>query len=90
MSKFLKITYIIINNAHITELINVVKTIISKQKQQTTILMKINMYTTVLQFKTAAAVTESFSVHKILICFTRKIIIKCFNVISENHAQSIA
>ena len=48
MSKFLKIIYIIADNAHIAEFINAVKTIISKQKQQTAALMKVNMYATAL------------------------------------------
>src|SRR5437773_7037905 len=89
MSKFLKMTHITADNAHIAELINTVKTMISKQKQQMTAFMRVNMYMTALQFKTAAAVTESLSVCKILMCLARKIIIRCLNMTSENHAQSI-
>ena len=48
MSKSLKIIYIITDNAHIVELINTVKTMISKQKQQMTALMKVNTYITTL------------------------------------------
>ena len=51
--------------------------------------MKTNMYTAALQFKIAVTVTESFSIHEILIYLTREIVIKCFNAISENHVQLI-
>ena len=85
MSKSLKMTCVIADNAHITELINTVKTMISKQKQQTTALMRANMYAAVLQFKAAAAATESFSVHKVLTCLTREIVIRCLNIILKNH-----
>ena len=89
MSKSLKIICIIINNIHIAELINTVKIMISKQKQQAAALMKANMYVTVLQFEVMIAATEFFSVHEILICLTREIIIRCLNVILKDHAQSI-
>ena len=89
MSKFLKMTYVIADNAHIAELINAVKTMISKQKQQMTALMKANTYTAALQFRTAAAATELFSVCEILTHLTREIIIKCSNTIFKNCAQSI-
>ena len=84
MSKFLKITYIITNNAHIVELINAVKAIISKQKQQTAAFMRANMYVTTLQFEAAITATESFSVCEVLMCLARKIIIRCLNTTSEN------
>ena len=41
-------TYVIVNNAHIAELINAIKVMINKQKQQTTIFMKMNTYMTAL------------------------------------------
>ena len=44
MSKSLKMTYVTADNAHIAELINAVKAMISKQKQQTAALMRANMY----------------------------------------------
>ena len=77
--------YVIANNAHIAEFINAVKTMISKQKQQMTALMKTNMYTAALQFEAATAVTESSSVHKILTHLTRKIVIRCSNMTLKNH-----
>ena len=83
-------TYIIVNNTHIAELINAVKTMISKQKQQITALMKINKYITILWFEAAAAATESLSICEISTCFIKKIIIRCFNMISENHVWLIA
>ena len=85
MSKFLKMTYVTADNAHIAELINAVKTMISKQKQQMTALMRVNMYVTVLQFEAAAAVTESFSVCEISICLMKEIIIRCSNMTFEDH-----
>ena len=85
MLKFLKIICVIADNAHIAELINAVKTMISKQKQQAAAFIKANMYMTVLQFEAAVTATESFSVCKISICLTREIIIRCFNATSENH-----
>ena len=45
MSKSLKMIHVTADNAHIAELINTVKIIISKQKQQTAALMKANTYT---------------------------------------------
>ena len=90
MSKFLKIIYIIADNAHIAEFINAVKTIISKQKQQTAALMRMNTYVTALQFRTTVTATESFSVYKVSTCFTREIVIRCLNVTSENCVWSIA
>ena len=63
------------DNAHIAELINAVKAMISKQKQQTTALMKTNTYMIALQFEAAAAATKSFPVHKVLMCLVREIII---------------
>src|SRR5437773_604943 len=89
MSKFLKMTHIITNNAHIAEFINAVKTMISKQKQQMTAFMKANMYMTALQFKTAVAATESSSIHKVSTHLTREIVIRCSNTTLENHAQLI-
>ena len=85
MSKSLKMTCVIADNAHIAELINAIKTMISKQKQQMTALMRVNMYVTVLQFRTAAAVTESFSVCEILMHLTREIVIRCLNMTLKNH-----
>ena len=89
MSKSLKMTYVTADNAHIAEIINAIKAMISKQKQQMTALMKTNMYTAVLQFRAAAAMTESLSVCKVLTCLVRKIIIRCLNVISKDHVQLI-
>ena len=85
MSKFLKMIHIIADNAHIAELINTVKTMISKQKQQTAAFMRANMYAAALQFRAAAAVTESFSVHKVLTCLTREILIRCLNITFKDH-----
>src|SRR6266487_1526134 len=90
MSKSLKMTHVIANNAHIAELINAVKTMISKQKQQMTAFMKANTYATVLQFRTTVAATESSSVHEVSTCLVREIIIRCSNTTSEDHTQSIA
>ena len=89
MLKFLKMTYVIADNAHIIEFINAIKIIINKQKQQTATLMKINMYTAALQFRTAVIIIKSLSVHEISMYFIRKIIIKCFNIILKNHVWSI-
>ena len=44
ISKFLKMIYVIADNAHIAELINTIKTMISKQKQQTAAFMRVNTY----------------------------------------------
>ena len=85
MSKSLKMTCVTADNAHIAELINTVKTMISKQKQQTTALMRANTYMTVLQFRAAVTVTESFSVCEVSIHLTREIIIRCLNTILKNH-----
>ncbi len=90
MSKSLKMTCIITNNAHIAKLINAVKIIISKQKQQTTVLMKVNMYIAALWFRAAAAVTESFLVYEVLTHLVRKIVIRCLNMTLKNHVWSIA
>src|SRR6266513_812821 len=89
MSKFLKMTYVITNNTHIAELINAVKIMISKQKQQATAFMKANMYAAAFQFKVMSAATEFSSVCEISTHFARKIIIRCLNVILKDHAQSI-
>ena len=78
-------TYVTADNAHIVELINAVKTMISKQKQQTTAFMKVNMYMTALQFRTAAAATKSLLIHKVLMCLTREIVIRCSNTILKDH-----
>ena len=78
------------DNAHIAELINAVKTMISKQKQQMTALMKVNMYATALWFEAAAAVTESFSVHEVSTCFTKEIVIRYLNMILEDCVWLIA
>ena len=86
MSKFLKMIYIITDNAHIAKLINTVKTMISKQKQQITVFMRANTYTAVLQFRAAAAVTESFSVCEVSTHLIREIVIRCLNMTSEDHA----
>ena len=85
MSKFLKMTCIIANNAHIVELTNAIKAMISKQKQQAAAFMKVNMYMTAFKFETVTVAAESSSVYKILMHLTREIVIKCLNVISENH-----
>src|SRR4030095_3130268 len=90
MSKFLKMTHITADNTHIAELINTVKAIISKQKQQTAALMKANTYTAAFKFRVAAAATEFFLICKVSTCLTKEIIVRCFNTISENYAQSIA
>jgi len=84
MSKFLKMTHIIVDNAHIAELINTVKTMISKQKQQTAVLMRVNTYAAALWFRAAAAVTKSLLVCKVLMCLTREIVIRCSNMILED------
>ena len=76
---------IIINNAHIAELINVIKTMISKQKQQIAAFMKTNMYMIILQFRIAVAVTKSLSVHEILTHLAREIVIRCLNMTLEDH-----
>ena len=90
MSKFLKMTYVIADNAHIVKLMNTVKTMISKQKQQMTALMKADTYTAAFRFKAVTATAELFSVHEILTHLTREIIIKCFNTISEDYVWSIS
>ena len=89
MSKFLKMTYVIADNAHIAELINAVKTIISKQKQQTAAFMRANMYVTALWFEAAAAVTESSSVCEVLMCLMKEIVIRCLNMIFKDYVWSI-
>ena len=76
--------YVIINNIHIAELINAVKAMISKQKQQTAASVRVNLYIAVLQFETAITVTESSSVCEILMCLARKIIIRCLNIILKD------
>jgi len=78
-------THVTADNAHIAELINTVKAMINKQKQQTAALTKINTYITTLKFEVAAA-AEFLLICKILMCFAREIVIRCFNIISENHA----
>ena len=87
--KFLKITHVITDNAHIAELINTVKIIINKQKQQTTALTKINIYAAALRFRATAAVTKFSLIYKVSTHLTREIVIRCFNIISENHVWSI-
>ena len=89
MSKSLKMICVIINNAHIAELINAVKTMISKQKQQMTAFMRANMYTITLWFRAAAAATESLSICEVLTCLVREIVIRCLNMTSEDHVWSI-
>ena len=84
MSKSLKITHVIANNAHIVELTNIVKTMISKQKQQMIDLMKTNTYTAIFKFRAVTAAAESLSVCEISTHLAKEIIIRCFNVISEN------
>ena len=85
MSKSLKMIHVTADNAHIAELINAVKTMISKQKQQIIALMRANMYAAVLQFEAAAVTTELSSVCKVLTHLTKEIVIRCFNTISEDH-----
>ena len=89
MSKSLKITCIIADNTHIIKLINVVKIMISKQKQQAAAFMRVNIYAAALQFKIMTAATKSLSVHEVLTYLIREIIIRCLNIISEDHTQSI-
>ena len=72
MLKFLKMTYIIADNAHIIEFINTIKIIINKQKQQTATLMKINIYTAALQFRTAVIIIKLLSVHEISMHLIKK------------------
>ncbi len=90
ISKSLKMICIITDNAHIAKLINTVKTMISKQKQQTAALIRVNIYMIALWFRAAAAVTESFSVHKVLMCLMREIVIRCLNMIFKDHVWLIA
>ena len=52
--------------------------------------MKTNTYVTAFKFEEAAATAELFSICEILMYLVKEKIIKCFNVISENHIQSIA
>ena len=85
MSKSLKMTHVIADNAHITELINAVKAIINKQKQQTTAFTRANTYAAAFKFRAAAAAVEFFSICKVSTYLTREIVIRCLNAISENH-----
>ena len=85
MSKFLKMTCITADNAHIAELINAVKAMISKQKQQTAAFIKTNMYVTALQFRAAVAATKSFLVCEISTHFMREIIIRYLNTTLKDH-----
>ena len=62
---------------------------ISKQKQQTAVFMRANIYMIVLWFRAAAAVIESFLVCEILMHLMREIVIRCSNIISENHVWLI-
>ena len=48
MLKSLKMTHVTADNAHIAELTNAVKVMISKQKQQATVLMKVISFVTAL------------------------------------------
>ena len=89
MSKFLKIIHVIADNTHIAELINVIKIMISKQKQQAAAFMKANMYVIAFQFRIILTATRFSSVHEISTCLARKIVIRCFNMILKNHIQSI-
>ena len=85
MSKFLKMTCVIADNAHIVKLMNAVKAMISKQKQQMTAFMRANTYIITFKFEAVTTAAESSSVCEILICLAREIIIRCFNTTSENH-----
>ena len=85
MSKSLKMTYVTVNNAHIAELINAVKIIISKQKQQMTAFIEASMYITTLKFEAATAAAEFLLIHEVSTCLAREIVIRCFNAISEDY-----
>src|SRR5947207_1142281 len=89
MSKSLKMTCVTADNTHIAELINAVKVMINKQKQQAATLIRAISFTAALQFRAAVAATEFSSVHEVLMCLTREIVIRCFNTISEDCIQSI-
>ena len=52
--------------------------------------MKINIYIIILRFKAAIAVAESPLVYEISTCLVREIVIKCFNIIPEDHTQLIS
>ena len=47
------------------------------------------MYTAALWFKAAAVAIELFSVCEVLTCLVREIVIRCSNIISEDHVWSI-
>ena len=78
-------TCIIVNNAYIAKLTNIIKAIISKQKQQAVAFIETNIYTTALRFKAATAAIESPLVREIPMHLIREIVIKCLNMTSENH-----
>ena len=89
MLKFLKMTCVTADNAHIAELINAVKVMISKQKQQATALIEATSFTAALWFRVTAAATESPLVCEISTCLAREIVIRYFNTTSENCVWSI-
>ena len=85
MLKSLKVTCVTADNAHIAKLINAVKAMISKQKQQATALIEAISFAVILQFRVTAAATEFSLICEILTCLAREIVIRCLNATSENH-----
>ena len=84
MLKSLKMTHVTADNAHIAELINAVKVMISKQKQQATAPIKAISFTVILQFRVTAAATGLPLIHEISTHLAREIVIRCFNATSED------
>src|SRR5436190_17518717 len=89
MSKSLKMIYITVNNTHIAKLINMIKAMINKQKQQIAAFIRINTYIAALKFEAATAAAGLPPIHEIPTCFVREIVIRCLNTTPEDHIQLI-
>ena len=82
-------TRVTTDNAHIAELINAVKTMINKQKQQAIASVGVNTYVTALWFGAAVAATGTPPVCEVPTHLAREIVIRCSNMILKDRARPI-
>ena len=90
VSKPLEVTRVTADNAHIAELTNAVKAMVSKQKQQAAAPMGANTYAAALRFGAATAAAGSPSVREIPTRLAREIVIRCPNATPEDRARPIS
>ncbi len=90
VSKPLEVIRVTADNAHIAELTNAVKAMVSKQKQQTAAPMGANTYAAALRFGAAAAATGSPPVREVPTRLAREIVIRCPNATPEDRTRPIA